>query len=757
MDYADNFNPKPIKGEKYTTTDGKVVIVDDIQPDEGVVYVFCHYEGDAPNTMYPNKEEWEEMFSSSSDVKFSVRLSAVPSDGGSVTGVGQYEKDSNISISATPSNGYKFIRWSDNDTQSLRTLVITSDLELKAHFEQIPTGGSNNISDTSGDSNNGGGSSSGLNEGGDTSSGPNNGGSVAGGLNNGGNSIDPPFDDQDYSEYLRNVVEPLNKLRKLLQHGLTLPFQILRLETEEEIPAQFSDPNVTSECQDKIEKIEKLRKEGEKDSNRGSWFEEKMWSFGAFDKPMLRMFKEDHNSKTGLGLAIFMTSLLAFCTGTYAFYKVSDNTFLAFIAGGIWASMIYVLDRNIVTSMDTKSIWKSLRSLSLRLIISVFIGFVISTPIELLIFNGKINEYKDFEHKKFVENYLAEQTSHDYAKIGEIQNELDSLKKELKHEETVNPYGVAVKGRIYRGPRYNDLTTEIKNKQSELQTWKNNINTAKKIDKLKYEKEAEEKWKEKVKFYDLSRDLEILHKVTAKIDKNKSTSKDGNPENMAAMVDGNKQSAKASYKNDTVNAKSDTIRNTGALQNANIQSVKNESEINPALPEDNTMWICSWFITIFFIMLEIIPVITKLFFKASAYDREMERWAYLKHKLHCIEDASSYNQIVNGALSVHREYIMGERYEEVKKKLFPDGNFESNDDIVLPVKGCLRTAKDYLDAKNLATWKASLEKANAYLLNEIEKLFPQMASTHKPSQPVQPQQQPLSTPVDPSAGGETID
>ena len=49
-------------------------------------------------------------------------------------------------------------------------------------------------------------------------------------------------------------------------------------------------------------------------------------------------------------------------------------------------------------------------------------------------------------------------------------------------------------------------------------------------------------------------------------------------------------------------------------------------------------------------------------------------------------------------------------------------------------------------------------KADDYLEEEINKLFPQMASTHKPSQPVQPQQpQSLSTPADPSAGGETID
>ena len=68
MDYADSFTPKPIKGERYTTTEGKIVIVDDILPDEGVVFVFCHYEGDEPNTMFPNKEEWEAMFSHADDV-----------------------------------------------------------------------------------------------------------------------------------------------------------------------------------------------------------------------------------------------------------------------------------------------------------------------------------------------------------------------------------------------------------------------------------------------------------------------------------------------------------------------------------------------------------------------------------------------------------------------------------------------------------------------------------------------------------------
>lgn len=726
MDYADNFTPKPIKGEKYTARDGRTIIVDDIQPDEGVVYVFCHYEGDEPNTMFPNKEEWESMFSLSDDKKYSIQLSVNPTDGGTVTGGGLYDKDTVITISATPSKGFRFVQWSDNDMQEQRNLTVTDNLQLEALFEQIiPKDSSNN----GGDDN----STNGVPENSSNGEVPSANSTDEGGISYGV--------DNENNEYLRNVVEPLNKLKKLLQHGVTIPFQILRLETDEEIPAQFSDPNVTKSSKDELDKIENLRKEGEKEENKGTWVQEKMWSFGAFDKPMLRMVKQDHNTKTGLGAAIFITSLFAFFTGTYALYKITNNTFLSFILGIVWGLFIYILDRNIVASMNNKSFLKSLGSVIVRLIISVFIGISISTPFEMLIFNGKINEYKDFEHKQFVENYLAEKTNYDNTKIGEIRIELDSLKKELKHEETVNPYGVSIPGRVYRGPQYDSLCFKIREKQKELRTWESNVNTINKVDRVKYEQEAEEKWKEKVNFYDLSRDFEILHKVTAKVDEKAFA----NPQTIMNV------------KSNETNPDTTIISKPQQSINASVDQLK--SKVNPALPKDNAMWKLSWFITILFIVLEVTPVLTKLFFKTSTYDRLMEQWAYLRYKLHCIEDASSYNQIINGALSSHREYIMGDRYEEIRKKLCPEVKSEDNENIILPAKGCLRTAKDYLDAKNLATWKSALEKANRYIEEQVDKLFTQQTSAHQQSNPLQAgnKSQAHSNPVDPSAGGEVID
>lgn len=711
MDYADNFTPKPIRGEKYTTTNGKVVIVDEILSDDGVVCVFCHYEGDDPNTMFPNKEEWEAMFSPADDAMCSIQLSANPSDGGSVVGGGSYPKDTTVKLSAVPSNGFLFEKWSDDNTQMQRDYVVKEDVRLEAVFTQKVPGNSTDGGNASTD--HFGGASSG---GGSTNQNDASADSVNESANSdGANKEDPTFqnpnDNGDFNDYLSKFLEPIIRLRNLLLNGITLPFQILKLETDEEIPAQFSDPNVKNTCQEEINKIEALRREGEKEANRGSWLEEKMWSFGAFDKPMLRMLKQDHGAKTGLGAAIFMTSLLAFCTGTYAFYKISNNTFLSFIIGLVWGTMIYVLDRNIVASMaytgEKHRVRQLCMTVGMRLLISIFIGVVISTPIEMLIFSGKIDEFKEFEHEQFVKNEIAsyqhEISKHLEAKKERIAVELHDIQQLMK-KEAADP---SVPG---RGPRWESYFAReklIMDRADKNQYELDNVSSLIEAKRKEFQDKAEKKWKRHENFFDLSTDLAILYKVTA-------------------------------------------------------STTTNEEVVNPALPKDNTMFFCRIFITVFFVLLEVIPVITKLFFKPGDYDKKMVRWAYLIAKLHRIENASSYNQTMNGALSRHRKYILGDEFEEIEKVLQSDENHENinsedMNNISLPIKGCLRTAKDINDWMNLNRWKFAIMKADKYLEEEINKLFSQGASTGPGPKLGQPKPQNPSSSSDPSAGGEVID
>ena len=70
-----------------------------------------------------------------------VTLSLSAGVGGSVNGAGIYTLDSNVSIQAIPSSGYKFIEWEGNevmDSKSAETSVLlTSNSVITAKFEYV--------------------------------------------------------------------------------------------------------------------------------------------------------------------------------------------------------------------------------------------------------------------------------------------------------------------------------------------------------------------------------------------------------------------------------------------------------------------------------------------------------------------------------------------------------------------------------------------------------------------------------------------
>lgn len=77
------------------------------------------------------------------DKDYTISLSASPAEGGDVTGAGGYDSGDSVTIKATPKSGYKFVKWSDGNTQAERTFDATEDLTLTATFEKVQssTGG----------------------------------------------------------------------------------------------------------------------------------------------------------------------------------------------------------------------------------------------------------------------------------------------------------------------------------------------------------------------------------------------------------------------------------------------------------------------------------------------------------------------------------------------------------------------------------------------------------------------------------------
>ena len=63
-----------------------------------------------------------------------VTLQANNDQWGEVAGTNLYTQDTTITITATPNEGYTFLRWSDGNTDNPRTIQVTSDTTLTAEF-----------------------------------------------------------------------------------------------------------------------------------------------------------------------------------------------------------------------------------------------------------------------------------------------------------------------------------------------------------------------------------------------------------------------------------------------------------------------------------------------------------------------------------------------------------------------------------------------------------------------------------------------
>src|SRR5690606_25862803 len=122
--------------------------------------------------------------------------------------------------------------------------------------------------------------------------------------------------------------------------------------------------------------------------NRFFW-----WCAGA-NIEVLEKCPTDHAKYFGVGGTIVFTALMASFAGGYAFFTAFKSVIPSLFFGVFWGLLIFNLDRYIVatikddgTSKITRDEWKVATP---RLLMAILLGFVISTPLELKIFETEI-------------------------------------------------------------------------------------------------------------------------------------------------------------------------------------------------------------------------------------------------------------------------------------------------------------------------------------------------------------------------------
>ena len=208
----------------------------------------------------------------------------------------------------------------------------------------------------------------------------------------------------------------------------------------------------------------------------------------------------------GIGGIVLATAVLAFTSGSYAFYAVfcpKDQTVLSqdihlptviqsMAAGLVWSLIIFNIDRFIVSSTgksdgsDTIT-WTQFSKAIPRIIMALIIGVCISAPLEIRILKPEIEAQLELEQNEYLQRLnahsdrLIEARREELRKrVQEAQDRLDSRgdyfeKRRLEIKEQrrlleLEAEGLTGSKRAGRGPAWQDKHDTLDKMEQELET-----------------------------------------------------------------------------------------------------------------------------------------------------------------------------------------------------------------------------------------------------------------------------------------------
>jgi hypothetical protein len=165
-----------------------------------------------------------------------------------------------------------------------------------------------------------------------------------------------------------------------------------------------------------------------------------LWSCAGADPSILaRCPYTDSVKFQGVGGVVLSTAVLAFASGSYAFYTVFEpktgmaldrdthlpTVLMAVLAGLIWGGVIFNIDRFIVSSTGkgdgTQRITgKELSQAFPRLLMAVLLGVCISAPLEIRVLKPEIDAQLELEQNE----YLAQLNRHSEQRFEKTKAEL---------------------------------------------------------------------------------------------------------------------------------------------------------------------------------------------------------------------------------------------------------------------------------------------------------------------------------------------
>lgn len=197
----------------------------------------------------------------------------------------------------------------------------------------------------------------------------------------------------------------------------------------------------------------------------GGWLNEFLWICAGANRKVLRQCPTDYAKYAGTGGTILFTAIMAAISGGYAISFVFQDAplYVPFGFGIIWGLMIFNLDRFMVNTMysDGKHTISKVEFLGglPRIILAIFLGIVISTPIEIRIFQDKIKSQLIIDQGKVGDDVRK---AHDllYQQRKDIEDQISTRNNQLTD---------------LRAGRLDGVSGRVANKEKELKEAENRL------------------------------------------------------------------------------------------------------------------------------------------------------------------------------------------------------------------------------------------------------------------------------------------
>ena len=412
----------------------------------------------------------------------------------------------------------------------------------------------------------------------------------------------------------------------------------------------------------------------QKPKKRCGLINEFLWSCAGVNKNVLRQCPSDYAKYAGIGGTILFTALMAALSGGYALNFVFDNTDIAIAFGIFWGLLIFNLDRFIVNTMysDGKHTisWGEIRSGLPRIIMAIFLGIVISTPLELKIFEKEINVQMKNDIKEELQAYIESD-----------KREMDSLMV-VRDSVKVAPLDIYIVGGI--GSIDNKIRQLLdEQNQAQKDFTDNNL----RINQLRAQKQqlnALHTHQDSIKAYRINTQItniivenrklsDRLSEISTQLETNSSDYKtimDKAREQRAsdiASYDLRIRKLNDKIENGAKSYKTELEQNFGGLR----AKMKAFSELRK---KNTTTDIAAWFIMLLFVIIETAPTFFKMMMEDGAYDNLLNAE---KHRVKVLsqQKVSDVNDHVNTEVQIstmkNQKRLEAEilANEEVLKKL----------------------------------------------------------------------------------------